>query len=97
MYGTMARMRVKPGKAEELRALGETWSRERKPKVAGAVASYMLIPDSSPNELVLLAVFQDQATYRANAADPEQDRWYQRIRALLEADPVWTDGEIVET
>ena len=30
-----------------------------------------------------------------NGRDPEEDRWYRQLRALLEADPEWEDGEIV--
>ena len=37
----------------------------------------------------------DRDAYRANASDPEQDRWYRRMREHLDADPEWTDGELV--
>jgi hypothetical protein len=40
-------------------------------------------------------VFKDKATYDANADDPAQDRWFQSLRALLEADLEWEDGEYV--
>ena len=32
----------------------------------------------------------------ANAADPEQNTWYRRMREQLEEDPWWEDGEIHE-
>ncbi len=95
MYGTVARMRVKPGHMEQLQRLNQEWQEGRGRQVRGFVASYVLRPDNRPDELVLVAVFQDQESYRANAADPEQDRWYRQLREHLEADPEWTDGEVM--
>ncbi len=97
MYGTVANLRLKSGSGPALVALMEEWGRERKPHVRGAVAGYVLQPDDRSSEAILVAVFEDRATYRANADDPEQDRWYRRVREHLEADPTWTDGEITQT
>ena len=94
MYGTVARMRPKPGHEQALIELNEEWQRERKPKVKGAVGAYVLRPDNKPDEMILMAVFEDRQTYRANADDPEQDRWFRRLRENLQADPEWEDGEI---
>jgi quinol monooxygenase YgiN len=96
MYGTVARMRPKAGHEQALIDFSREWNRERKPKVKGAVGAYVLRPDNKPNELILMAIFEDRQTYRANADDPEQDRWYRRMREHLEADPAWEDGEITE-
>ena len=52
-------------------------------------------PDGRPGELIGVAVFEDKASYQANADDPEQERWYFRLRELLEDDPEWEDGEYV--
>jgi quinol monooxygenase YgiN len=95
MYGTVARMRVKKGELEQLTKAMETWSAERKPTVEGAVGTYVYKLDNDPNEIIVVAVFKDKKTYTANADDPAQDEWYQQIRAHLEADPEWNDGEIV--
>lgn len=96
MYGTVARMRVKPGQKQALLGIVQEWNRERRPKVKGAQTGYILFPDSDPNQAIMMAVFDDKDTYKANAADPGQDEWYQRFRELLDADPEWTDGEIQE-
>jgi len=95
MYGTIARMRPKPGQTKAIVAMMEEWERTRRSKIKGAVATYVYKPDRKPDELVMAVVFQDKKTYRANADDPEQDKWYQRFRALLQADPEWEDGEII--
>jgi len=45
--------------------------------------------------LIGVAIFRDRESYRANADDPDQDAWYKRLCALLEADPEWEDGVIL--
>ncbi|MBI4329255.1 MAG: antibiotic biosynthesis monooxygenase [Chloroflexi bacterium] len=95
MYGTVAHLRVKPGQEKTVQALSDEWDKTRRPKVKGAVASYVYKLDNKPNEYIMVAVFQDKKTYTANADDPEQDKWYRRFRAALQADPVWEDGEII--
>jgi hypothetical protein len=42
-----------------------------------------------------VVVFDSEANYYNNAADPEQDRWYRQLRNLLMADPEWSDGDIL--
>jgi quinol monooxygenase YgiN len=96
MYGTIATIRPKPGNTDAVRGMIEEWDRTRRPTVAGEVRTYLLRPDTAQDHLMLLAVFPDRASYRANAEHPDQDAWYQRLRALLEADPEWNDCEIEE-
>lgn len=95
MYGSIFRMRVKPGREGEAAALFDEWWSERAPGVPGAVAGYVLRPDREGGDLLGVAIFADRASYQANAADPGQDRWYQRLRDTLEADPQWEDGEYI--
>ena len=52
-------------------------------------------PDAKSGELIGVAVFEDKASYEANADDPEQDKWFGSLRALLTEDPEWEDGEYV--
>ena len=94
-YGTIYRMRLKPGAEQRVVELMNEWDHERKPKIRGALASYLFRPDKRPGELVSVAVFRDRDAYLANARDPEQDAWYRRLREQLEADPEWDDGTIV--
>ncbi|MBI4305873.1 MAG: antibiotic biosynthesis monooxygenase [Chloroflexi bacterium] len=97
MYGTVARIRVKPGGEKALLALMDEWNKQRKGKVKGAVATYVYRLDKDPNQLVMAVVFKDKKSYTDNANDPEQDKWYRRFREQLQSDPVWDDGEIVAT
>jgi hypothetical protein len=88
-------MHPKPGKAGAVEEHMRRWQRERRPKVAGVVAGYLLMSRAHPGDLVGVAVFDSEENYRKNADDPEQDRWYRELRALLEADPEWNDGELL--
>ncbi|HET7235111.1 MAG TPA: hypothetical protein VFK59_01620 [Actinomycetota bacterium] len=91
MYGTVAKCVIKPENREALRELTKHQMAER--EVRGYVTSYMLFENDSDVGW-LFAVFEDRATYDANADDPAQDAQYREFRALLEADPEWHDGEI---
>jgi quinol monooxygenase YgiN len=90
-------MRPKAGHEQALIELNQEWQRVRKPSVKGAVGAYILRPDNKKDEMLLFAIFEDRQTYRANADDPEQDRWFRRVREHLESDPLWEDGEITAT
>lgn len=91
MYGTVARMRVKPGMADRLAALS---AKADDLEVPGFIGSYMYRMDLDPDEFYLVVMFDDQATYRRNAEDSAQDRRYRELRELLAEDPEWHDGEI---
>ena len=92
MYGTVAHMKVKPGKMDEfMKTMGDTGGRQPKGHL-GEIAYQM---DSNPNEIMLVVFFQDKESYHANANDPEMNKEYEQYRALLDADPVWHDGEII--
>lgn len=88
MYGTLLRATVKPENRRTLiELLGEGAD------VKGFEVTYVLLPDDDPNSILAAVVFVDRESYSANAHDPATEAWYGRFRALLEADPEWTDGE----
>jgi quinol monooxygenase YgiN len=90
MYGTIARMKVKQENVQKLRDLmSEVEQRE----VPGYRASHILVPDKWNDEILMAVFFDDKASYDKNADDPAMHEDYLRYRALLEADPEWTDGE----
>lgn len=92
MYGTVARLRPRPGMAERLLALQAGYGDLAIP---GFIVSYAYRSDSDPDEYWLAVVFEDRESYRRNADDPAQDVRYREMRELLAADPEWHDGEIV--
>lgn len=92
MYGTVARYKLKPGTEEKL---AEFEAEMRSLNIPGMIAEYTFRMDNNPNEYFECVVFESEATYRALAESPEQDKRYRKLRALLETDPEWHDGEIV--
>ncbi len=97
MYGTVAQLRVKSGEGEAVIELMNDWNHDRRSNAAGFNGGYVFRSESDPEHMILVAAFDDQQTYRANADNPEQDRWFRRVREHLRDDPLWEDGEIVST
>lgn len=95
MYGTVFTLKVRPERAQDLRDLLDEWERDFRPKVNGAVGTLTYKLDNDPNTWIGCAVFSDKASYVANAESSDQDKWYQRMRECLTADPEWNDGEII--
>lgn len=92
MYGTVARLQLKPGMEARFKELEQEFTTA---EVPGYVVTYVYRMDADPNEYYLATVFESKEAYLANAASPEQDARYQKMRELLSADPEWHDGEIV--
>ncbi len=95
MYGTIFRMKVKPGQQQALIDGFDEWDRERKPHVKGALGGFLFRPDAGSDEMIGIAMFEDKASYVANGDDPEQHNWFMKMRELLAEDPAWEDGEYV--
>jgi quinol monooxygenase YgiN len=93
MYGTIARMKVKSGKLDDLVKLTADTVNTRRPK--GYLGEIIYKMDNNPNEVMMAVFFADKASYQANANDPEMNKQYEQYRALLDADPEWTDGEVI--
>lgn len=94
MYGTVARMKVRPGSRT---AIDEEMERQlAQEPIPGHVATFVYHSDSDPEEYFVSVVFGSRQAYRANADSPEQAARYTRLRALLVEDPEWHDGEVVQ-
>ena len=93
MYGTVARMKVKAGKLDELIRLMGGGGDDR--AMGGYMGEIIYKMDSNPNEIMLCVFFKDKESYHKNANDPEMNKDYSEYRAMLDADPEWNDGEVV--
>jgi hypothetical protein len=91
MYGTVAKMRLKPGAEVEMNRLTKEWSWD----IPGYAFQYVYKLDSDPNEFMLVVGFDSKDSYLANAGSPEQAARYEQYRAFMESDPIWHDGEII--
>ena len=93
MYGTVARMKVQPGKVDELIKLNKDSVETRRPN--GYLGQIIYQMDSDPNEVIMAVFFSDKESYQKNADDPAMHKEYEQYRALLTADPEWNDGEVI--
>ncbi len=90
MYGTVARMKAKPGTEEQFLALNEAGS-----TISGLVFEHVFRLDSGDNEYLLVVGFESKEAYMANANSPEMHEMYLAYRELLETEPEWNDGEVI--
>jgi hypothetical protein len=93
MYGTVAKMRVKPENREQLQKVMN--AQMQAAPIAGYQRSFVLSENDSDVNW-LFVIFDDRKSYHANADDPAQHERYMEMRALLEDDPEWHDGTILE-
>jgi hypothetical protein len=91
MYGTVAKLKVKPGGLDEL----QNWAPDGDEQDRGAVAIYAFQMDDDPSRVYTVAIFESKEAYVANAESPEQDARYRRMVKWLEAEPEWHDGKVV--
>jgi heme-degrading monooxygenase HmoA len=92
MYGTVAKLKIAPGDEAKMIELMNSGDMANIP---GLISSTCYKLDSGGDAYILAVVFESKASYVANAQSPEQNARYQKMRALLAADPEWMDGEII--
>ena len=94
MYGTIARLKVKPGTETALMAQGKNTDTV---KIPGHIGEFIYRMDADPKEYYLVVIFESKEAYVANANSPDQNKRYEEMLALLESAPEWHDGEIVHS
>ena len=80
MYGTVAKLRIKPENVDTVRKVMKTQMEGAQP--AGYIRSFVLSENDSDTQW-LFVVFEDKASYTANADDPAQNERYMEFRALM--------------
>ena len=92
MFGTVAFIKPNQGQEQAIVDKLNEWWQTRRDKLEGAVSSSI---HRHGEELIMAVVFDNEEHYRANASDPEQDRWFRDVRTLMAEDPRWLDGEVL--
>jgi len=92
MFGTVARMRLRPGAEALFRAQFDALVHEQ---LKGWVSSTFFQSEADPRDLWMVVVFDSRESYRANAERPNMDAIYRRVRGCLESDPEWSDGFVM--
>ena len=94
MFGTIARATLKPGKQARLDEMMEEWDRDIRPKIPGTFVQLMGHRAGQPDQVVFVALAQDEATYRKLAEMPEQHQFYLRFNEVFTGEPAWEDVEM---
>jgi quinol monooxygenase YgiN len=92
MFGSVAKVKLKPGSFDKMLDLMK--GLEGRP-VKGRVFNAVFRSQSDPDEVWSVVGFEDEATYRANADDPQTAAQAKQWQQLMAAPPEWHDGEIV--
>jgi len=93
MYGTIAKMKVKPGMLEKLSETMTVDEGGHRPD--GALSMSVFQMDANPNEIWVIAISESREAYRAYSESPESNERYQQMSDWLEAEPEWHDGEVL--
>jgi hypothetical protein len=91
MFGTIGHAQVKPGHDGEITALLNGWKKDIRPKISGHVLELVGHSASDPNQIVFVALMQDESTYRDLAEMPEQDVFYRALLSHIDGDITWDD------
>ena len=91
VYGTEAKMKLKPGAAEKMMQAmeGEEVARP------GHVATYIFKTDKDPNVHIVTTIFESKTAYKKFADSPEQDKRFRQMSEMLAGEPEWNDGEVI--
>ena len=90
MYGTIAKMKVLPGKEEDLRNMGQV-------QPPGIVFEHIYKLDSGNDEYMMVVGFESKEAYKKNAESPDMHQMYLEYGKFLAADPDGPDGEIIQS
>ena len=92
MYGTIARVRLKPGAEERLTKLVDSYAQL---KIPGHIDTRVYRMDADSSDYYMVVAFEDKGSYVKNASNPDQDTRYRQMVELLQGDPEWHDGDII--
>lgn len=93
MFGTIARWRLKAGVSDQ--QLNDVLGMMRDDRPASSVAILVYRSAKDPREIWVAGAFESREAYVANAASPEQNARFERIRALIDGEPEWHDGDVL--
>ncbi len=91
MYGTIARLIVKPGQTAALKKHMESVAAH---PASGFVSASLYQMDKDSNVFYLAVMFKNKETYVVNANQPETNADFEKMMQYLVAEPEWHDGEI---
>jgi heme-degrading monooxygenase HmoA len=91
LYGTIAKMKLKPGAEEKVMQVMGGADHDAE----GHISTYVFKSDADPNVHFVTTVFESKTAYKKFADSAEQNRRFSQIKDLLADEPVWHDGEVI--
>ena len=94
MFGTIGHAKLSAAGQPGLETLMEEWMRDIRPTIPGEFVNFIGHRAGKPDEIVFIALAQDEPTYRQLAASSEQDAWYRKFLDHIQGDVTWEDVEM---
>ena len=88
------RGKAQAGKQQAVLDQMAKWEREQKSKAKGFRGSVMGFSNEDPDAFMGCVRWDSTENYMANSNRPEQDAWYQEMRAHLAGDMDWFDATV---
>jgi len=79
--------RARAGEEDAVVALHEDWQRTLRSRARGYLSGELLHSVQDPRAFIAIARYEDEASARAAAADPEHVAWQRRLASLMEVEP----------
>lgn len=95
MYGTVAKLKLKPGSLEAVKQVTDEIERGPRTVTIGHIATYLYLADNEPDTVYLVVIFESREAYHKNAQSEEQNAEYERLAVHFAAPPEWHDGEVI--
>lgn len=87
MFGMIARATLKEGKEQELQSLLANWKATMRPQLPGKFLEMVGNAAGQPNQVVFIALAEDEAAFQKMSASPEEHAFYGKFNEVFEAEP----------
>jgi heme-degrading monooxygenase HmoA len=84
MFVVVCTYRARKGEEDAIVALHEDWQRTLRARAVGYLSGELLHSVRDPRAFVAVTRYEDEASARAAAADPEHIAWQSRLASLTE-------------
>ncbi len=93
---TFWKMKVQPGKIQEIMQIMSSPEDQARIKKAGWEMTVVGTSKDNPEEVWGMVTWDNSDNYMKNADSPDQNADFEKMRALLASDPEWHDCDVVE-
>jgi heme-degrading monooxygenase HmoA len=95
MFVQVVRCRVKPGAWPQVEAWLRRWQAEEAPSSVGYKGEYLLREQDDPAGCLFIALFETAEAAQRASDSPSTTAYYQELLTLLEAEPTFTNTDVV--